>query len=147
MGTAGASNAGPAKGRPGFGAPPLLLWWVLWLGLLAGFLQVWQFGRRVTPPAPTPVGEAAVALVGLGFLLLSAAIRWLLLPRMARARVAFIFFIVGQALAEACGYFGVFLGGSHRDLLVAGGIVGLLQFLPRFARRFFAPPAAAGFRS
>ena len=143
MGTAGAGNAGAATGRPDLGAPPLLVWWVIWLGLLAGFLQVWQFGRRVTPQATTPAGEAAVALVGVGFLTLSAAIRWLLLPRMARARGAFIFFIVGQALAEACGYFGVFLGGSHRELLVAGGILGLLQFLPRFARRFFVAPAAA----
>ena len=129
----------PAAGNRG-PWPPVLIWWVLWLGLLAGYLQVCYLGRHLRPPASA---AAVVLLVGAGCVALSAACRWLLLPRVARAPVAFILFLVGLALAEACGYVGIFLGGPFRDALVAGGGLGMLQFLPRFARRFFVAPAAA----
>ena len=122
--------------------PTALVWWVIWLGLLAGFLQVWNFSWRLPPRAIAPAAGIAVWLVAAGCLILSAAIRWLLLPRIGRARVAFIFFLAGLALAETGGYGGIFLGGGHRGILAAGGLLGLLQFLPRFARRYSAPPAA-----
>lgn len=121
--------------------PPMLVWWVVWFGLLAGFLQVWHFGSSLPPAKATPTLDLLAALVGAGALIVSAAIRWLLLPRIGRARVAFILFIVGQALAEAGGYCGIFLGGARRDLLALAGLLGLLQFLPRLARRFWMAPA------
>jgi hypothetical protein len=123
--------------------PALLVWWVVWCGLLAGFLQAWYFVQPPALGAAGPVAGLAVAAVSAGFLALSAAVRWLLLPRIARAPVAFVFFLAGLGLAEACGYLGIFLGGARREPLAVAGLLGLLQFLPRFARRFFAPPAAA----
>jgi hypothetical protein len=120
-----------------------LIWWILWAALLTGYLQVCYFARSVRPGPPSTVAAVVGVMVGLGFLLLSAAIRWLLLPRISRVGVAFVFFLAGQALAEGCGYVGVFLGGSYSGPLAAGGTLGLLQFMPLFLGRYRAADPAA----
>jgi hypothetical protein len=123
-----------------------LIWWVIWVALLAGFLQVSSMLGRVSGPPPAPAVERAAVLVGAGLLLLSAAVRWLLLPRVPRVRAAFMLFLCGQAFAEAGGYVGFFLGGPHRGALATCAVLGLLQFMPLFARRYYRPPAAAARR-
>jgi hypothetical protein len=133
-------NPGPPRQEPKLHP---LIWWVIWAALLTGFLQVCYFLGGAPGAAPAASIELVAVLVGAGLLFLSAAIRRLLLPRIGRARVAFICFIVGQAFAEGCGYVGLFVGGAHRDPLVAGGVLGLLQFMPIFARRYDGGPAAA----
>lgn len=93
------------------------------------------------PPLPTnPTQEKAIAgLIGLVPLFVSIIIRWLVLPRYNDLQRAFPMFIVGLALAEACGLLGIFLGGPYRDDVFFLGVLGLAQFVPLFARKLLEP--------
>ncbi|MES1168045.1 MAG: hypothetical protein ABUL61_02630, partial [Oleiharenicola lentus] len=56
----------------------------------------------------------------------------------------FPMFIIGLALAEGCGIMGIFLGGPYRDALFLLSILGLVQFVPVFAKRL-GEPKGSGF--
>lgn len=78
-------------------------------------------------------------LTGLAPLFVSIIIRWLVLPRYHDLRRAFPMFIVGLALAEACGLLGVFLGGPYHDDLFVLGVLGMAQYMPFFAKGYLEP--------
>jgi hypothetical protein len=61
------------------------------------------------------------------------------LPRLTSLARAFPLFIAGLALAEACGLLGIFLGGVYRDQLFLLGVLGIVQYLPFFARQYLLP--------
>jgi len=66
----------------------------------------------------------------------STAIRWLVLPRFEEGAKAFTFFIVGLALAEACGLVAFILVPGQRDTYFTLALLGLAQFAPMFAANF-----------
>lgn len=68
---------------------------------------------------------------------LGAVVRWVILPRMTSAQVALPVFVVGMALSETCCFLGTFLFPAARNELFAASTVGILQYLPRFAARFY----------
>ncbi len=145
IGGAGAPRNGayPMKtdAAPPSSAARALLWWILWAGMAAGLVAIDYAMRQVpeTAPAARSVGMDALALADL---LVSGLARWWMLPRVRRVQSAFVLFVVGMALAEAGGLFGVF-AGAHRNALVVLGVIGLLQWMPLFARRFAAPAPGA----
>lgn len=117
----------------------LLIWWVIWGGVLAGLCLIYFFLARAKPlPAPL-LSELPVNLAGFVPLFLSVVVRWLVLPRYREPGRALVVFILGLALAEACGLLGIFLGGPYRDALFVLGMLGVTQYVPFYARKFFEP--------
>jgi hypothetical protein len=117
----------------------LLIWWVLWGSILAGLVLIYVFlGRSPLPPNLT-AQQSLTGLVGLVPLFVSIIIRWLVLPRYSDIRRAFVMFVLGLALAEACGILGIFLGGPYREDLFILGVLGLAQFVPFFAKQYLQP--------
>ncbi|MES1169033.1 MAG: hypothetical protein ABUL61_07655, partial [Oleiharenicola lentus] len=72
-------------------------------------------------------------------LFVSIVIRWLVLPRATQAGAALVMFILGTAMAEACGILGLLLGGPYRDSLFVLGVMGVTSYVPLFARRLLEP--------
>lgn len=68
---------------------------------------------------------------------LSVVVRWLVLPRAVIPQLALPLFIVGIALAEATCFFGLFIFPEHKQALVLTSALGIFQFIPLFARRFY----------
>ncbi len=117
----------------------LLAWWVIWWAILSGLVLVYYFlGRGPLPPAE-PGANPLASLIGFVPLFVSVIIRWLVLPRSPAPAPAFAMFIVGLALAESCGLLGIFLGGPYREDLFVLGVLGVGQYVPLFARKFFEP--------
>ena len=118
----------------------LLVWWVAWAAILGGLVMIYVlFGRGPVKPEPVADKEVLKHLVGLVPLFVSVVIRWLVLPRFDSLPRAFPLYIVGLALAEACGILGIFLGGPFRDDLFVLGVLGVTQFVPIFARQLTRP--------
>jgi hypothetical protein len=63
----------------------------------------------------------------------------LVLPRFSDLKRAFPMFIAGLALAEACGLLGIFLGGVYKDDLFLLGVLGIIQYVPLFAKQYLQP--------
>jgi hypothetical protein len=118
----------------------LLVWWVLWASFQAGIFLIYHFIRTPDQPAPDPT---PVWLAGAGPFVLSVAMRWLVLPRVASVQLAFPLFIVGISLAEATCFLGLFIFPAHRTQLFCLSAAGIFQFVPTFAARFFAETPAA----
>ncbi len=78
-----------------------------------------------------------VNLSGLVPLFVSIVVRWLVLQRYDDLKQTFWMFIAGLALSEAGGMMGIFLGGPFRDDLFLLGVLGIAQYLPFFAKRYF----------
>ena len=116
----------------------LLIWWVLWASILSGLVILYLFLGR-GPVKPSPDKDVLLNLAGLVPLFVSVVIRWLVLPRFDSLQRAFPLYVVGLALAEACGILGIFLGGAYRDDLFVLGVLGVTQFVPLFARRLGGP--------
>lgn len=117
----------------------LLIWWIIWGGVLAGLCLIYFFVARATPPDAPVLSELLINLIGFVPLFLSIVIRWLVLPRYEDPARALVVFIVGMALAEACGILGIFLGGPYRDAFFVLGILGVTQYMPFYAKKFFNP--------
>lgn len=122
----------------------LLIWWIIWAAVLAGLVVIYLAIGRGRAVASVPGAHPLIGLVGLVPLFVSIVIRWLVLPRCRDLARALPLFIVGLALAEACGLLGIFLGGVYRDDVFLLGVFGVAQFLPIFARRI-AESKPAGF--
>jgi hypothetical protein len=122
----------------------LFVWWIIWGAILSALIVIYLFlGRR--PVEPAAVGKVFPDLAGLIPLFVSIVIRWLVLPRYTDATRALPLFVVGLALAEACGILGIFLGGPYRDDLFVLGVLGVLQFAPLFVGKM-TRPAGSNFR-
>ena len=114
----------------------IVIWWIIWFGILSALVTVYLvLGRREALVTENPL----LGLVALGPLVMSAAVRWLVLPRVRDVRRALPVFVMGLALAEGCGILGIFLGGPHRESLFLLGVLGVGQFVPVFARKQFSP--------
>ena len=121
----------------------LLVWWILWGTFLTGLVILYvALGRG--PVKPVVTADLMANLIGIVPLFISIIIRWLVLPRFDNIPRAFPIFIIGLALAEACGILGIFLGGPYRDSLFVLGVLGVTQYVPVFARRL-GEPKGSGF--
>ena len=117
----------------------LIVWWVVWAAILGCLVLIYLvLGRRPLPPN-LAAEKSLTGLAGLVPLFLSIIIRWLVLPRYRDIRGAFVMFVIGIALAEGCGFMGIFLGGPYRDDLFILGVLGIAQFVPFFARQYLEP--------
>ncbi len=114
-----------------------MLWWILWVGVAGGLVAI-VYAMRQVPETSPAVRRAGLDVVALVDLLVSCLARWWVLPRVRRVQSAFVLFVVGLAMADACALIGVF-GGVHRNELFVLGALGVLQWLPLFARRFAGP--------
>lgn len=117
-------------------APPLLVWWALWSALLAGVVVIYYFLGR--GPLPPPVSNPFPHLIGLVPLFISILLRWLILPKQRDPAKALVLFIVGAAMGEGCAILGIFLGGPLRDELFVLGALGIVQWMPLYARSLYA---------
>jgi hypothetical protein len=117
----------------------LRVWWIIWAAILVGLCTVYYaFGRGPLPKNLPPV-KSLTGLIGLVPLFVSIVIRWLVLPRYTQLSGALAMFVVGLALAEAGGVLGIFLGGVYRDDLFQLGVLGVVQYVPFFARQYLEP--------
>ncbi len=117
----------------------LVIWWIIWAAILNGLVVIYLSLARNQPLPPPVSAELFTNLVGFLPLFLSIIVRWLVLPRYVNPARALVMFIVGLALAESCGLLGIFLGGGYRDALFALGVLGVIQYVPVFAKRFYEP--------
>lgn len=117
----------------------LLIWWIIWAGILTGLVVIYLALGRGKPVSATAGGNPLTGLIGLVPIFVSIIIRWLVLPRMSGLARALPVFITGLALAEAGGFMGIFLGGVYRDDVFLLGVFGVAQFVPIFARRISEP--------
>ena len=119
----------------------LIIWWSIWGGVLAGLFLVYLALGRAAPKPLAPGANPFIGVVGLVPLFVSIVIRWLVLPRFTDLKQAFPLFIVGLALADACGFLGIFLGGPYKGQVFVLGVLGVAQFMPFFARQYLEPKA------
>ena len=120
--------------RGGLHAAQVMIFWMLWLGMLGCVITIYSILKsQVTAHDIHPRGM--VWLAGAIPVFLSVAVRWAVLPRLARFRTALACFIVGLALAEATCFQGVFIFPLHGEQLFAFGLAGMLQFAPVFTRK------------
>lgn len=117
----------------------LLVWWALWASVLAGLIVLYVFLAQGKPLPPVSKENPLQGLFGVVPLFVSIVIRWLVLPRSTDPNRALVLFIVGIALAEGCGILGTFLGGPYRDSLFVLGVLGITQYVPFYAKKFFDP--------
>jgi len=117
----------------------LLVWWIVWASILSGLVVIYLLLAQGKPLPPASAENPLQGLVGLVPLFVSIIIRWLVLPRAPEPNRAFVLFIVGLSLAEACGILGIFLGGPYRDSLFVLGVLGIAQYVPFYAKKLFDP--------
>ncbi|HEY9249603.1 MAG TPA: hypothetical protein VIO38_10740 [Rariglobus sp.] len=94
-----------------------------------------------------PADSAGLAYIALAPLVVSALIRFIVLPRLKTKQKAFPLFIVGLGTGEACGLLGLLLGGGSRDALFAAGLIMLLLYIPLFARNYDGGGNSSPFRN
>ncbi len=117
----------------------LLIFWVIWGSNLMGLAALYfLLGQGESAPVSVP-SNPLVNLAGFAPLFVSVVIRWLVLPRATQVGAALVMFVLGMAMAEACGILGLFLGGPYRDSLFVLGVMGVTSYVPLFAKRLLEP--------
>jgi hypothetical protein len=115
-------------------AAGVLFWWLIWGATLGGLILIAVF---LGGPNGIQVETGGVAAyLGLFPLVVSCVLRWLVLGKQREAGKALVVFILGMAMAEGCGIIGLMLGGELRTEFFMLGVLGVLQWMPLFARRF-----------
>ncbi len=118
----------------------LVVWWVLWASFLVGIFAIFHFVSRSTSSSPAAGPRSAAWLVALLPIAASGIVRWVILPRVTTAQTAWPLFILGIAFAESTTFFGLFLFPAHRQGLFIISALGIAQFVPIFASRFYSGP-------
>ena len=117
----------------------VLVWWILWGAFQSGlFLIYFLLGStsiQASPSSESSFGWLAAAIP----VVLSAIIRWLVLPHARNVQGALQIFIIGICLAEATCFLGLFLFPAHKLGLFVISALGIFQYLPYFAGRYIAP--------
>lgn len=130
------ADGGPVLTRVALAA---FAWWVVWCGMLNSLLLIyWFIGRGL----PVATHEVTLPVEFAGVLPLAAAtlLRWFFLLRVINGPKAFLIFIIGMGLAESAGLLGLFLSRAHRLEWVLAGALGIAQWVPVFAQRFYRRP-------
>ncbi|MHA3771767.1 hypothetical protein ACXR0O_09555 [Verrucomicrobiota bacterium sgz303538] len=113
----------------------LLVWWVLWFAFQSGIGIIYYFLGRSMPNGVTP--NELPWLIGVVPVFISALIRWVVLPKFRTPDQALPWFVIGIAFAETSTFLGIFIFRSHQQDLFILSVLGIFQFIPIFARRFF----------
>jgi hypothetical protein len=117
----------------------LIVWWVLWAAFLSGIFVYYCFLGGSAPPPPGAEGGNAFTWLGcLVPLSLSTVIRWFVLPRLQNAQTALTVFILGIAFSESACFMGLFVFPVHKQELFLWSALGIFQFMPYFAGRYFS---------
>ena len=112
-----------------------MVWWIIWFAFLFGVVQIYFFlGKTNSPRDP----DSSFHLVLLAPFILSSLVRWIVLPRIQKAQPALPLFIVGIALSEASCFIGIFAVPAYKQELFALSILGIAQFAPFFARKYYS---------
>jgi amino acid transporter len=119
----------------------LTVWWVLWAAFLVGICMVYQTLSVGAPQQPLEPGGSFTWCAALAPLAISILVRWFVLPGIRVAQTALVFFMIGIAMAESTCFMGIFIFPSHKQELFVGSVLGIFQFLPYYARRYFAEPS------
>ena len=116
------------------GFTQVAIWWLVWVALLIGILFIYiEIGiSKVIYDDP----DMTMDYLGLQPLIVSVIIRWVVLPRLTHARAAFQLFIIGIVLAESASYIGLFLAQQWKEELFFLGLLGMIQFVPVFLKRY-----------
>lgn len=67
----------------------------------------------------------------------SMVVRWIVLPRINQAQMGLAAFVIGIAFAESTCFMGLFIFPAHRSDLFILSMLGIIQFMPYFAGRFY----------
>lgn len=117
-----------------------LVLWILWAAFLVGICVIFfVLGKGKAPTSQgfaDPIGWVFAA----GPLAVSAIVRWILLPKAKVLQQVLVFMILGIAMSEAVNMFGIFLVPQHKTEFFALSFLGILQFMPVYARRFTEAP-------
>ena len=119
------------------GRQQLIVWWVLWAAFQIGILIIYQVLGSSPSTASSPGSDSQLWLAALAPVVLSTIVRWGALPRSTSAVAALPMFIVGIAMAESACFLGLFIFPQHKEELFVASALGIFQFIPFFARRFF----------
>ena len=107
----------------------ICLAWLIWIAILAA-----TFLYQLYLKGDTESGHGLFEVFPLGLLLVpaavSAAIRWLLIPRLSHPLIVLVLAVVGLAIADSISLYGIFLFGSHRLLFFFVGLMCIIQFIP-----------------
>ncbi len=110
----------------------IVVFWVLWAALQSGvFVLYFVLGGTVPQASAT---DSSLWQVALGPVFISTILRWYILPRARSFQVALPSFIAGLALAESACIMGLFVFPEHKQELFILGVLGMLQFIPFYAR-------------
>ncbi len=130
-------RAGSAEAQPLSQATPAVqavVFWAVWFSLTSGVVLLRVFlAPAANRPAAAPAGFGPIEWLCVGLVAVSAALRWLVLPRLGTLPAKLPVFIVACALAEACGILSLFLSPSHHRELFVVSLLGLLTLAPVFA--------------
>ena len=116
----------------------LLVFWIIWGSILAGLVMIYVLLGQ-GPVKPVVATDLAVNLAGVVPLFISVVVRWLVLPRCRDVMMVLPIYIVGLALADACGLMGILLGGPYRESLFVLGVLGVTSYVPLFVKRLLEP--------
>ena len=116
----------------------LLVWWMLWLAFQTGGFFFYQFLGGSGSPATAEDSGSSLWAMGFVPFAASAIVRWIILPRLRSATTSLPLFVVGIALAETCCFLGLFIFPAHKQELFVLSVVGIAQFVPIFAGRYFS---------
>ena len=115
--------------------PTERVWWGIWFALLTSpfiFTQVISAVDLKFPALLIPWQVALIPLVP------ACGIRWIAIPRASDGGWAFVFFMMGLSACEAPAIVGAVLFPEMKRELFALSVLGIAQFIPTFAKRFFA---------
>jgi hypothetical protein len=116
----------------------LVVWWALWAAFQSGIFMFYHFLGRPPAEIERSSGFSSWWMAGITPVAISSIIRWLVLPRITRAQAALPVFVAGIAFAEAACFLGLFIFPAHQKELFILSALGIFQFIPYFARRFYA---------
>jgi hypothetical protein len=109
--------------------------WVVWAALMSA-LPFYKFflggGDRVDKMNRTidlfVFGLFVVPIV------ISVAIRWVVIPKLPNIRLIFTVFIVGMSIAESLVFYGKFLVPEYESVFFYAGVLAMAQFIPIYGR-------------
>ena len=113
--------------------PQLMIWWFLWISFLVGICVIYNALGKQAGSRPDPFPWQWFALP----VFFSMVVRWIVLPRINQAQMALVAFVLGIAFAESACFMGLFIVPSHRADLFLLSALGIFQFMPYFAGRFY----------
>jgi len=119
---------------------PLIVFWALWASFQTGIFMIYHFiGSAASNRHPSVVADSGLWLTAVVPFAISTMIRWLVLPKVKNIQVALAVFVFGIAFAETTCFMGLFIFPTHKLELFLLSAVGIFQFIPFFAGRYFTP--------